>query len=252
MFRLLVVLLAVVFAVDSARSQVRELRLEDQFDGLQGTFLMEDLGSGQRSIYNAEQATRWLPAGDQYQLIVALTAMQEELLSSEVQPFQATSLRQAFEKRDAEVFYALIDSLGSDVHEHYTSTSSFGRASFDDTLANCWNTPRVMTSAEQLLLFMRELYLNSGPFELGAMEAGRRLLIERQEAGTLLSGRSCEVTKDGKSSHAWFIGYIRNGEQRTVFVTGIQGPKDATEARVRSITQSILSELGLLPSLSSN
>jgi bla regulator protein BlaR1 len=95
---------------------------------------------------------------------------------------------------------------------------------------------------------MAKLYRNELPFQPEAVATVKQILVNSDENGVVLSGKtgSGEWT-DGRKL-GWFVGDVKGPKGEFVFAVNLVGEQDGIDGRrARDVAKEMLRERGLLP-----
>lgn len=257
---------ATVTGAADSRGAWRSVDLARHFDGVHGTFVLLDLGSGESLYHDEERArTRFLPAST-FKIPNTITALETGVAAgpdfaltwdsaavpaSEWWPASWKGdhvLTTAFRTSTVWYYQELARRIGPERMGEYLERLDYGNRDISGGIDTFWLTDGLRISAEEQVEFLRRFYHDELGIDPRTTRVVKDLLVLEETPSYRLSGKTgwAGLGVDDAEQIGWLVGYLERPEGVYFFATNleIQSPSDAA-ARMR-ITRGILDELGLL------
>jgi len=259
------ILLALLFAITAqttvfAQASPAADELSKHFEGLQGCFLLYDMGANAYTVrYNEKQCRKRVTPCSTFKIPHALIGLDLGILKDETTPFKWDGTKQLFDVwnqdhtlqsaiRNSVVWYFqnLASQIGPERMKKYVEMFRYGNQDISGGLTTFWLTSSLQISPEEQVDFLNRLYRNQLEVSQQAMDTVKKILVVDQSDGIILSGKTGSGLQDGKWRTGWFVGRLNTRGREFTFATLIEAEDGATGKKAQEITKKLLAGLGLL------
>ena len=230
------------------------------FQGLQGTFVLYDESAAQYSVYNQAQSEKRLTPCSSFKIYNSLIALETGVVGDEKRVIawdgQASSIpawnrdhTMASAIQNSVVWYyqVLAEQIGPQRMQQYLDAILYGNRDISGGISRFWLHSSLAISAYEQVELLRRLYLDDLPFSPRNMAIVRKMIIQSEEDGVKLSGKTGSAFIGGQFTVGWFVGAVERDQRRYFFAVNIEGEKAASGANARNIAVNVLKHLSILP-----
>ena len=243
---------------DITGETVYEADMSEYFDGVNGSFVLYDLGSDSYTIYNRELSEKRVSPDSTYKIISALSALESGIISPDENTLQWNGEQYCFEawnqdqnlssamQNSVNWYFQAIDSqAGFEAVRTFLQTINYGNQNTGTNLNLYWTDFSLKISPIEQVELLQDFYQNNFHFDRkNIQEVKNALLLSTTSSGSLY-GKTGTGRVNGKDVNGWFIGYIETSNNTYYFATNIQSSSGATGSQATEITKSVLSNLGI-------
>jgi len=228
------------------------------FGGLDGSFVLYDLGTGMHTIHNRDMSVTRVSPNSTYKILSGLIALETGALDARdtrrewdgtVHPFDAWNQNQclvsAMGYSVSWYFQALDTQVGMEKLHFYLTQLSYGNQNLSGGIGDFWVESSLGISPLEQVFFLVNLYRNNTLFDAGHVDTMIDALRLSERDGAVLSGKTGTGVINGSVVNGWFVGYVLTGGDTYVFATYIVGDEDAGGSIAARITLSILESMGI-------
>jgi beta-lactamase class D len=150
--------------------------------------------------------------------------------------------------RDSVVWYyqELARRVGAERMQRHLDAFAYGNRDTSAGLTTFWLGRSLKISADEQLRFLEKWRKGELPVSARTQQIVKDITLQPWADGVEYHGKTGSCGFDDGSSHGWWVGFVRRGEQSSVFAANIVG-KDATGMKLRPMVEAALVELGVLP-----
>ena len=258
----LVCVLVLLFCLPSLKAA--PLKSLDQaaafFQGVQGTFVLFDESAAEYSVYNQPQSEKRLTPCSSFKIYNSLIALETGVAADETlvilwngQPSSITGWNQdhtlASAIKSSVVWYyqELAERIGPERMQQHLDSLPYGNRDISGGLTRFWLHSSLTISAREQVDLLRRLYQDDLPFSPRNMAIVRKIIIQSEADGVRFSGKTGSSYVGGQFTVGWFVGAVERNQRRYFFAINIEGEKEASGIKARSIAIDVLKSLAILP-----
>ncbi len=236
------------------------------FEGYTGTLVMENLQTGERTVFNEERASKRISPCSTYKVPHALIGLETGELSGinhemelEEEAYvmvrgnkfspkswnRDQTLKSAIQNSVLWYFQKLAKIIGKNRMQDYIDLIEYGNQDISGPLTEFWLADSLLISANEQLEFVKQLAQNELPFSQRSMEIVKECMIYQETDKFILRGK----TGSGFNRDimwGWYVGYLQRGEDLYAFAANIEHPENAMGGKVREIVIKILQAKNLM------
>jgi len=237
---------------------VQYVDLSGFFGDFNGSFVLYNVNDGFFTVYNRSMSTTRVSPTSTYKIISALIALETGVLDindthrvwdGTAQPFESWerdhdlisamqySVNWYFQDNDVQVG---IQRLGA-----YLADLSYGNHNAAGGIESFWNHSSLRISPVEQVKLLRNLHHNNTAFEAEHFSHLKDALRLSENNGAMLYGKTGTGIIGDKFTDGWFIGFVENNGQTSIFATYIQGEDSAGGSVAARIALSILEYKGI-------
>ena len=142
-------------------------------------------------------------------------------------------------------YQELAKRVGAERMQKHLDAFDYGNRDTGAGLTTFWLGSSLKISADEQLRFLEKWRKGALPVSARTQQIVKDITLQPWADGVEYHGKTGSCTVDG-TSHGWWVGFVRRGEQSSVFAANIVG-KDATGMKLRPMVEAALVELGVLP-----
>lgn len=259
---LMAVLFAGAFAfLGNASNTSARPDLKRFFDahGVTGTFVVLDLQTGHRTVYNPSRAAaRVLPAST-FKVANTLIGLETRTVGpdtvfkwdgverSRPEWNRDHDLESAFRNSVVWYYQEIARRVGVEAMQEYLDRFQYGNRRIGDAVDTFWFDGSLLISPDEQLEFLRKVYLNEFGLQPENIEILKNLMLIEQTSEYRLLGKT-GLAPDRKPALGWLVGYVLKKGGAWIYAMNIEAEKpdrDFMQDRL-AITRDILKELKII------
>lgn len=230
-----------------------KLNVDDNFNNIDGTFLLLDVKSGKSFIYNKERANKRQTPESTFKVPNALIGLQTNVVKDEYEIKYWDGIKRDIESwnrdhtlgsamRDSVIWYyqEMARDIGEYQMQYWLKRLNYGNQNISGGIDQFWLDSSLKISPIEQLYFMENLYLEDLPFDKSVMKTVKRMMIQEEGDFYTLYGKT--GTRLSDLGLGWFVGFIETKQRSYIFVTNIKG----TGSAAKNITLDILKKYNLV------
>jgi len=254
--------MALLFCIPSL--QAAPLKSLDQaaayFQGYHGTFVLYDEAADQYTVYNQPQSEKRLTPCSSFKIYNSLIALETGVAADETLVIawngqlssitawnQDHSMASAIKNSVVWYYQALAQRIGPQPMQQYLDTLPYGNRDISGGISRFWLHSSLAISAREQVDLLRRLYQDDLPFSPRNMAIVRKIIIQSEADGVRFSGKTGSAYVGGQFTVGWFVGAVERDNRRYFFAVNIEGEKEASGVKARSIAIDVLKSLAILP-----
>lgn len=159
------------------------------------------------------------------------------------------TLRSAFSVSCVWYFQALATRVGLERYKQILPKVGYGNADVTGGVTQFWLESSLMISPDEQVEFLRRLHARKLPFSDKAMNTVLDILTLSRTGWTIFRGKTGTAGDANKdvATLGWFVGSVSTPSGDYIFATRITGGDNPSGRTARKITESILSQMKILP-----
>jgi beta-lactamase class D len=224
---------------------------------LQGTFLLEDLESEYRYVYNDNRANTLLLPASTFKIPNTLIALEEKLMDANTlfkwdgversisNWNQDLSVQQAFQFSSVPVYQELAKKIGVQKYTFYLESMDYGNKIIHYDSSGFWLHGDFGITPKQQVLFLRKLIRRELLFSKYAYDVLKSIMAI--SVGTTTIYAKTGWATSAIEPHGWFVGYVEVGNKTWIFVCNILTPDASFLPLRQEVTFKVLKAKGILP-----
>jgi beta-lactamase class D len=238
--------------------------LGGHFQGLTGAFVLFDNNSNSYVRHNPIQCQRRYSPASTFKVCNSLIGLETGVIPDEhfVIPWDSVQreimdwnrdhdLRSAFKYSVVPYYQELARRVGAKRMKKYVEETRYGNMDISGGIDKFWLGSSLLISADEQVLFLKNLHDNNLPFSQRSMDVVKDILIVEKNGEYVYRGKTGTTTFDQGMLIGWFIGYLERGGNAYFFALNMitdnpQQDVDKIFSSRKEITKAILKELGLM------
>ncbi|MDZ4835243.1 MAG: class D beta-lactamase [Candidatus Melainabacteria bacterium] len=253
-------LVALVFTCSAAYAAAlkKDVDLEPLFQGYDGAFVLLDLNTNKFVRYNKTRCAKRFAPCSTFKIFNALAGLDSKVISGPddkkkwdgkkrmVDSWNRDhTLETAMQESTIWYFQEVAKDVGEERMKKYIQAVGYGNQDISGGITKFWLGGSLAISADEQVAFLKRLYNNDLPFSKEAMETVKKILIVSDDGSSIMRGKTGTDMVDGKTVLGWFVGYVIEDGKPYIFATNISADDKVNGRLARTITRSILHNLGL-------
>ena len=236
-----------------ARAELPEL-----FQGFEASFVLLNTSDGQSFQHNLPMCGKPLSPCSTFKVLHALIGLETGVVQDEKTciPWDGTrydisawnqdqTLETAVRNSAVWYFKNVAQAVGQERMQKFIDKVNYGNRDISGGLTRFWLGSSLKISANQQVTFLKGLVEEKLPFSTRSMQIVKNLIrLQQTQIGTLY-GKTGSF-EDINHSLGWFVGYVEQSSTTCVFAVNIQAAKGASGIKARELTETILTNSGLL------
>jgi beta-lactamase class D len=232
---------------------VKELPVEQLFQGVSGTTVIKNLKTDKIYIYNLKRSSERFTPESSFKVPNALIGLEEHAVEDEYEVKRWDGVVREFDvwnrdhtlasaMRHSAIWYyqALARDIGSDRMQSNLNRIQYGNQDIGGGIDKFWLNSSLTISAQEQAQFMEKLVEESLPFHEQTMKTVKRIMIDNEQDDYTIHGKT--GTRLSDLGLGWYIGYVETGSAAWVFATNVDGSGTTAKA----ITLECLEQLNIL------
>jgi beta-lactamase class D len=227
-------------AVSDAQQQTMELKIQELFNGKEGTMVLKNLQNNKTYVYNKKRSRERLTPESTYKVPNALIGLQTNAVRDEYEVKRWDGVVRQFEtwNRDHTLASAMRESaiwfyqnMARDISEtrmqEYVNKMGYGNQDISGGIDSFWLDSSLKISAVEQEDFMENLVKEKLPFEEKHQKTVKRMMIQDDQDSYILHGKT--GTRLSDFGLGWYVGFVETKKEKWVFAVNIDG--SGTEAK---------------------
>lgn len=201
--------------------------------GIDGTLVIESVGTGQRFVHDDHRAAQPYPAASTFKILNTLIGLEEGAIagSDDIFRWDGTrhdiadwnrdqTLASAFRLSCVWCYQQLARRVGAQKYPAYIRESRYGqlRQPFNET--EFWLDGALTISAEQQVAFLRKLVGRNLPFKADSYDTLKKIMLTEETGQTRLYAKTGWAART-RPSVGWFVGYVETPNDTWLFALNI-------------------------------
>lgn len=236
-----------------------ERSIENHLQNRNATFVLLDLDSEQRFVYNEKLAAAQTTPCSTFKIWNTLIGAENHYLVSPDQPFyrwdgkvreipewnKDLTLSEAFKVSCVPAFQDLARRTGRAKMETWIRKLSYGNEDLSSGIDDFWLPRRgkasIQISPLEQALLIRKLVREELPFSENSRNLLYKIMLVRQTPRGKLYGKTGTGSLENGENLGWFVGFVQSATRRLAFACLLKS-SDASGATARALTIQILEE----------
>lgn len=216
--------------------------------GFTGVLLLENPGSNtviQGSYQNANDSlptlhpdSEAIPAST-FKIFSSMVALQEGVVQSAttIIPWdgversrpeinQNLSLTDAFRYSAVPHYQGMIQTIGESRMQYWLDQAEYGNQNLSGGLTTFWLEGALRITPREQLKLLQALHQESLPFDPEVQQTLKDIMINREESGVVIRGKTGLAVFDNGLNTGWWVGWAENGHERWYFAALLQASAD--------------------------
>jgi len=145
-------------------------------------------------------------------------------------------------------FRRVAEEIGPRRMQNWLDRIEYGNRDLSGGQKKFWLMSSLLISADEQVAFMAKLYRNELPFTAEAVATVKEILVNSDENGVVLSGKTGSGEWSDGRKLGWFVGDLKGPKGEFVFAVNLVGEREGIDGRrAREVARQMLQERGLLP-----
>jgi beta-lactamase class D len=220
--------------VSDAQQQTKELKIQELFNGKEGTMVLENLKNNKKYVYNQKRSIERLTPESTYKVPNALIGLQTNAVRDEYEVKRWDGVVRQFEtwNRDHSLASAMRESaiwfyqdmardIGATNMQEYINKIEYGNKDISGGIDSFWLDSSLKISAVEQVDFMERLVKEKLPFEKKHQKTVKRMMIQDEQDSYVLHGKT--GTRLSDFGLGWYVGFVETKKEKWVFAVNING-----------------------------
>ena len=145
-------------------------------------------------------------------------------------------------------FRRVAEEIGPRRMQNWLDRIEYGNRDISGGQKKFWLMSSLLISADEQVAFMAKLYRNELPFQPEAVATVKKILVNSDEGGAILSGKTGSGEWSDGRKLGWFVGDLKGPKGEYVFAVNLVGEREGIDGRrAREVARQMLQDQGLLP-----
>ncbi len=145
-------------------------------------------------------------------------------------------------------FRRVAEEIGPRRMQNWLDRIEYGNRDISGGQKKFWLMSSLLISADEQVAFMAKLYRNELTFRPEVAATVKKILVNSDEKGVVLSGKTGSGEWSDRRKLGWFVGHLEGPKGEYVFAVNLVGEQDGIDGRrARDVAKEMLRERGLLP-----
>lgn len=227
--------------------------------GIDGTIVIESVGTGQRFVHNDLRSKQAYAAASTFKVLNTLIALEEGVITGADASFQwdgtryeiadwnhDQTLESAFKVSCVWCYQQLARRVGAMKYPIYIQQSNYGqlRQPFNET--EFWLEGSLTISAEQQIAFLRKIVERKLQFKMSSYDTLKKIMLTDEADRYRLYAKTGWATRNAPSV-GWYVGFVETSDDIWLFALNL-ATRDASDLPLRiQIAKEALKVKGALP-----
>lgn len=242
-----------IFPVNASKKL--PINIKKYFGNFKGCFVIKNISKGDIKVYNDIQCKkRWKPCstfkipnsliGLETGIVTPTTIIKWSGIKYSFKSWeQDHNLRTAIKYSVIPFYKEIARRIGLSRMQEYVTKINYGNNKIGVIVDNFWLDGPLMINAYEQLTFMESFYKNKLPFNKKNLEYVKEILIQKNDVGKIISGKTGSDIENNKTIWGWFVGHLKTMNTEYVFVINIQGEDKAWGWKAKKISFNIIDYL---------
>jgi len=227
--------------------------------GIDGTLVIESVGTGRRFVHDDRRASQAYPAASTFKMLNTLIALEEGAIAGADAIFhwdgtrheiadwnRDQTLASAFRVSCVWCYQQLARRVGAQKYPAYIEQSRYGqlRQPFNET--EFWLDGALTISAAQQVAFLRRIVGRESPFKASSYDTLKKIMLTEETGQYRLYAKTGWAARTAPSI-GWYVGYVETPGDTWLFALNIV-TRDAADLPMRiQLAKDALKAKGVLP-----
>ena len=242
----------------SSSENISYVDLSTYFGEYEGSFVLYDLENDAWSIHDMEHATLRVAPDSTYKIYDALFALEENVITpkdsfiawnGKTYPFDAwntdQTLQSAMNSSVNWYFQTMDKQLGATDLYNYIHKIRYGNENISGDFSTYWLESSLKISPVEQVELLTKLQNNRFGFAPENINAVKDAICLSSSDTGAFYGKTGTGRVDGQDVNGWFVGFVETKDNTYFFATNIGADSDATGSNATQITMSILSDMNI-------
>ena len=145
-------------------------------------------------------------------------------------------------------FRRVAEEIGPRRMQNWLDRIEYGNRDISGGQKKFWLMSSLLISADEQVAFLAKLYRNELPFMPEAVATVKKILVNSDEGGAILSGKTGSGEWSDGRKLGWFVGDLKGPKGEYVFAVNLVGEREGIDGRrAREVARKMLQERGVLP-----
>lgn len=225
------------------------------FKGMDGSFVLYKVSSGQYQIYNKEQSVQRVSPDSTYKIYSALFALEENIITpdsslqkwnGEAQPFASWckdhTLETAMKNSVNWYFKNLDQQMGLPALYSYYNRVGYGNCDLSGGISRYWAEASLKISPVEQVQLLTAFLKNEWDFNPENIQAVKDALLLSEMHQGKLYGKTGTGESDGQRCRGWFVGFYESGRDIYCFAANVHGENNTDGSTAAEIARTILED----------
>lgn len=244
---------------DTAVENIKVEDLSQYFTGYDGTFVLFDKKLGEYIIYNEPKSKKRVPPCSTFKIVNSLIGLDTGVVQDENSVYKWDGKKRSIEEwnRDHTLasavkysavwyFQELARNVGSERMQSHLDEMNYGNRDISAGIDKFWLQSSLEVSPVEQVDMLRKLYDYQLPFSKRSVDIVKKIIINSEENGVILSAKTGSGEKAGKGINGWYVGCVENDDNVYFFATNIEAENNAAGVKAKEITINILTDKNIL------
>ncbi|MCS0787525.1 class D beta-lactamase [Cytobacillus firmus] len=233
----------------AGKESTKELRIEEAFDGKEGSMVLKNLKNDKIYVYNKERSKERLTPESTFKVVNALIGLETAAVRDEYEVKRWDGVERKFESwnRDHSLASAMRESaiwfyqdlartIGEKNMQEYVSNIQYGNQDISGGIDAFWLDSSLKISAAEQADFIEKLVEEKLPFTEKNQKTVKRMMIQDEQDHFILYGKT--GTRLSDMGLGWYVGFIETEKGTWGFSVNIDG----TGTEAKNIAVEVLKE----------
>lgn len=241
-------------AAAQGKLHMKKMKVNEFFEGQEGTIVLRDVQSGETFVYNEERANTRLTPESTFKVPNALIGLQVKAVRDEYDVKRWDGVEREFETwnrdhtlgsamRESAIWYYqdMAKNIGEQSMKQWLDRISYGNRDISGGIDRFWLDSSLKITPAEEAAFMEQLLEEELPFDRSVMKTVKRMMILDEGDDYTLYGKT--GTRLSDMGLGWFVGFLQKDGRSYVFACNVAG----SGSKAKTITLDILRKYKLLP-----
>ena len=212
--------------------------------GVNGTFILYDLSSGQSKYYNEQRADSLYIPTSTFKVLNSLISLETNAVSNENEIIEwdgsdkgwggwnkDQDMKSAISVSCVWFYQELAKRIGKKQMQEWLNYVDYGNKAMGGKIDNFWLEGDLRISAKQQIVFLKRLVNNELPFKIKNQEIVKKILITDTKENYVIRSKTGWGMRI-EPQIGWFIGYVEKKDNKWIFAMNIDILKK-TDSKLR-------------------
>lgn len=239
--------------VNAKTSPVKELKVGQLFNEVQGTIVLKNLQTDQVLAYNLDRSRERFTPESTFKVPNALIGLHEQAVADEYEVKRWDGIEREFEDwnrdhslasamRHSAIWYyqELARDIGDRRMQRNLNRIQYGNKDITGGMDTFWLDSSLTISAQEQVSFIEKLVEEKLPYNKQTMKTIKRIMIDNEQDHYTVHGKT--GTRLSDFGLGWYVGYVETGRNTWVFATNVEG----SGTTAKTITIDCLKQLNII------